>query len=215
VSLILEALRKLDREKAGGDKGLLVIGAQTWARPEPRLRARALLLGGLAAALGLAAYLLLRPPAAPAPDAAARPKPVPATASRVAARDAAVGTEVPLPGGPSASPAAVGLASSSPSAQARVAPTPTHAPPSPARSPASTAPPRVEAPPAREPPATPASAAPQLVLQAISRKDGRAFAMINGRTLYEGESFDGFRVVRIGEAEVEVEAAGRRATLRF
>ena len=36
MSLILEALRKLDRDKAAPERGLVVTGASTWARPEER-----------------------------------------------------------------------------------------------------------------------------------------------------------------------------------
>ena len=40
-------------------------------------------------------------------------------------------------------------------------------------------------------------------------------ALINERLVFEGDSFDGIRVIRIGEAEVEVEVKGERRVLRF
>ena len=40
-------------------------------------------------------------------------------------------------------------------------------------------------------------------------------ALINDRLLFEGDSFDGIKVLRIGEAEVEVEVHGKRRVLRF
>ena len=40
-------------------------------------------------------------------------------------------------------------------------------------------------------------------------------ALINERLVFEGDSFDGVRVLRIGEAEVEVEVHGTRRVLRF
>jgi hypothetical protein len=39
--------------------------------------------------------------------------------------------------------------------------------------------------------------------------------MINDRLVFEGDSFEGVRVLRIGDAEVEVEVHGQRRVLRF
>jgi hypothetical protein len=75
--------------------------------------------------------------------------------------------------------------------------------------------------PATEPkapsPAPPADeeAAPELRLNAISTQDGRPVAILNDRLVREGDAFDGIRVLRIGEAEVEVEVNGRRVVVRF
>ncbi|MFI4942881.1 MAG: hypothetical protein ACHP85_06440, partial [Burkholderiales bacterium] len=55
----------------------------------------------------------------------------------------------------------------------------------------------------------------ELRLSAISRRDGKPVALINDRLVFEGDSFDGVRVIRIGEAEVEVEVKGQRRVLRF
>jgi hypothetical protein len=71
------------------------------------------------------------------------------------------------------------------------------------------------------PPAAPAlrEAAPpagdELRLNAISERDGRPMALINDRLVFEGDSFDGVKILRIGGAEVEVEVRGRRRVLRF
>ena len=54
-----------------------------------------------------------------------------------------------------------------------------------------------------------------LRLTAISQRDGRPVALINDRLVFEGDSFDGVRVIRIGESEVEVEVRGERRVLRF
>jgi hypothetical protein len=40
-------------------------------------------------------------------------------------------------------------------------------------------------------------------------------ALINDRLLFEGDSFDGVKVLRIGQAEVEVEVRGKRRVLTF
>jgi hypothetical protein len=63
-------------------------------------------------------------------------------------------------------------------------------------------------------PAQPAEAG-TLRLNAISQRDGRPVALINDRLLFEGDSFDGVKVLRIGDAEVEVEVHGKRRVLRF
>jgi hypothetical protein len=69
--------------------------------------------------------------------------------------------------------------------------------------------------------ATPSEAArptpppPEIRLNAISVRDGRPIALINDRLVREGDSFDGIRILRIGEAEVEVEVRGQRRVIRF
>jgi hypothetical protein len=60
-----------------------------------------------------------------------------------------------------------------------------------------------------------ASPAPDLRLNAISQQDGRPVAILNDRLVREGDSFDGIRVLRIGEAEVEVEVGGVRRVIGF
>jgi hypothetical protein len=40
-------------------------------------------------------------------------------------------------------------------------------------------------------------------------------ALINDRLVFEGDGFDGVRILRIGETEVEVEVRGERRVLRF
>jgi hypothetical protein len=88
------------------------------------------------------------------------------------------------------------------------------APPSPFAAPAA-APATTLAPgPAQPAMPTPAPSA-VLVLQAISEKDGRPVAIINDRLMREGDEFDGARLVRIGEAEVELEINGVVRVLRF
>ena len=61
-----------------------------------------------------------------------------------------------------------------------------------------------------------ASADPDdLRLTAISQRDGRPVALINDRLVFEGDSFDGITVIRIGDAEVEVDVKGQRKLIRF
>lgn len=166
MSLILEALRKLEREKPVAERGFLVVAAP--GQDKRRWELLRLLAGvGIgAAAAGLYSWRASVPPAGPAfpaPDAMA----------------AAASAHTP-------------------------APAPSIAPPP-------TAPmvPRRQASAAAQP------GEPALVLQAITQQDGRAVALISDRVLREGDEVQGARVVRIGEAEVEIEFQGRRITLRF
>jgi hypothetical protein len=65
-------------------------------------------------------------------------------------------------------------------------------------------------------PGRPTQATPgEIRLNAISVRDGHPVAILNDRLVREGDSFDGIRVVRIGEAEVEVEVGGVRKILTF
>jgi hypothetical protein len=63
--------------------------------------------------------------------------------------------------------------------------------------------------PAPKPPST------ELRLHALTQRDGHWVAVLNDRLVREGDEFDGIRVVRIGETEVEVEVAGERRILTF
>ena len=191
MSLILEALKKLEREKGAPDRGFLVLahlpGAtapQRWwvAAAVASLAVIAVVAGGLVwwrAGAG-------RGPAAP-----------PATAPEAMRRPAAESApQTPI----AAAPATV----SAPAPQPRVV-----APP---REPQRAA--RAAAP--RPAPAdSPEPAAVELHLNAISRQDGAPVAIINDRLVREGDSFDGVRILRIGEAEVEVEVRGVRRVIGF
>ncbi len=68
-------------------------------------------------------------------------------------------------------------------------------------------------------PAVPAAAVPRLaapfVLQAISSRDGRPVAVLNGRTLFEGDVFEGITVIKIGADSVEIEVDGKVQIIRF
>jgi hypothetical protein len=86
---------------------------------------------------------------------------------------------------------------------------PTHASPEPATG---AAPGAEDAPPPAGEPRTPPD---DIRLSAISEKDGRPVALINDHLVFEGDSVDGVKILRIGEAEVEVEVRGRRRVLRF
>jgi len=202
VSLILEALKKLERERKTPQRGFLVTTPAAWpSRGEGGLRA-AYVLAGLAVAAGvLGAWLVL---------GRARPRPVEA---------------VPAPPAAALRPLPPALSLPAPATSLRrfpgSSPPPSSTPPAAAAPAATLAAAATEAaPPAelaseRPEDAPPPSGPTELSLQAISRKDGKPVAVLSGRLVYEGDAFDNVRVVRIGEAEVEVEVDGQRRVLGF
>ena len=229
MSLILDALRKLEREKAAHEPGVLVVGSVPWGGTS---RTRHLLLAaGAAAVLAAGVFVgwLLRP-AAPPPATAALPAAAP--------RPAELGprpTPAPMPAPVATAPGRYELPSAPPVRLSRPLPA------APARAdraasalpdpkPAAPTPgPAAESLPAPVPAESisvapgaagvvetaPAAAPDELRLTAISQRDGRPVALINDRLVFEGDSFDGVRVLRIGPTEVEVEVDGGKRVIRF
>jgi hypothetical protein len=218
VSLILEALKKLEREKRSAEPGFLVLGPTSWAGGTRGTRgAMFALIAGLAllaTALGILAWRNAGRGAAPA--------------SRVAttATPAAVPAEPPVVGPGAYVPPAQAIAPE-PMPIATPLPAPTMAATAPAAAPADASGRTENAPQAvrvseaavqavAEPPQPAPSAEPaRFRLQAISVRDGKPVAVLNDRLVYEGESIDGVTVVRIGEAEVELEVDGRPLIISF
>jgi hypothetical protein len=226
MSLILDALRKLERQKAEHEPSVLVVGSVPWGGTSRTKHLRLAVGAAVVLASGVLVGWLLRPAAPPSATAA-----LPAAAPRSAEpTPRPTPTSTPPPVGtagaqyelPSAPP--VRLSRPVPAAPGRVEratsalPDPTPAPPTPEPAP--------ESPPAPAPAESisiapgvvetaPAAAPDELRLTAISQRDGRPVALINDRLVFEGDSFDGVRVLRIGETEVEVEVRGVRRVLRF
>jgi hypothetical protein len=190
VSLIFEALKKLEREKESPDRGVVVVAPGAWGEREPRSRSRtAAAVGLVLLGLGLAAFALRPRPRAPEPAAAASPSRPPATLA--AERDPA--------------PTARRSSEDVPPPQPRlVVPT--------AAAPRAAAPETVELTP---PPEPVAPHEPEFRLNAISTREGQPVALLNDRLVREGDMFGGVRVVRIGEDYVEIEVKGERRTIRF
>ncbi len=253
MSLILDALRKLEREKDAREPGVLVVGSVPWG--ERSRASRVLLVAGAAGvlALAVAAGWMLRPvrvapsPAAPvAAPATVPPRPAPTLpppaptlpaisvsptepppppirisrppAQRLPVAPAASGATAP-PAAAQVGPATVPAAPSEPATPAPATETGAIGIHPPVAAPASP-PTAVELSSAPVPPAT--QAAPStppapggLRLNAISQRDGRPVALINDRLVFEGDSFDGVKVLRIGDTEVEVEVRGEKRVLRF
>jgi len=186
LSLILEALKKLDREKKVPDRGFLVVGAVPWPAPRPRRWTPLLFVVAAGAAAGSALWLAWQ--ARGHEEAPARA--VTSTTMAAAAPRAAAVPVVAAP--PSTLP---------PLVESRV----------PGTRPAAERPAEADrraAAPATEP-------AGGLLLQAISERDGKPIAVLNSRVVHEGDRFDGVTVVRIGADEVEIEVQGQRRVLRF
>jgi hypothetical protein len=192
VSLIFEALKKLEREKESPERGVVIVGPGAWGEREPRSRARvAAALGLVLLGLGLAAFALRGRSGPPAP-----PLSEPAAPPLESAEAPAVPAEAPL-----------------------VAPSVRETPPPPTRLVVPTpAVPRAAAPEtiAISPPPDPVvPSEPQFRLNAISTRDGRPVALLNDRLVREGDVIEGVRVLRIGDDFVEIEVRGERRTIRF
>lgn len=192
MSLVLEALKKLDREKGRDERGFVVMAAAPWP-PRAARRWPAWAALGVAVAGAIAALLAVRAqrapaPAMPIPSAAAATAPavaVPAPATRIERSSAAEGVAgtVPAP-----------------------------------RTPAAEAPREIAPPAATSGRAVPTvSPAPDagLRLQAVSERDGQPIAIVNDRLVRVGDEVEGMRVLAIRATEVDVEIKGHRTTLRF
>jgi hypothetical protein len=193
VSLILDALKKLEHEKNAREPGVLVVGSVPWGERR-RSRLPLALAAAALVALASAGWWWLRPSRHPTAAAPASVSPAPAPSPVV-------------PVTPTAPPPPVTLApwSAPPAPPARQ-----HAVPTLDEAPGPPSPPEGAA------AATGTRPAPDdLRLNAITRRDGRPVALVNDRLVFEGDSFDGVKVLRIGEAEVEVEVRGQRRVLRF
>lgn len=192
MSLILEALRKLDREKQTPERGFLVMAPAVWPSRDEGRRRWAWTAVAIAALVVLASAWAGRTPGTRA-------------------------SEPPVPMPKAAVPAAL-VAAPLPSLPGTAAPAPPVAAPADPEPSASVAPPPAATATAATLPATPRglpAAAPALVLQAISERDGRPVALINDRLLREGDEIDGARLVKIDAASVELEYQGRRMALHF
>jgi hypothetical protein len=198
VSLIFEALKKLDREKDAPDRGVVVVGAGAWGEREPRSRARvSAALGLVLLGLGVAAFALR------SRQAPARPEPAQAVAPQASPEAPTVPIEAPLVTQPSSE----GAGAVAPPPPPRLV-VPTAAPPRAAAAALETVEPT-------PPPDPVVPHEPQFRLNAISARDGRPVALLNDRLVREGDMIEGVRVLHIGEDYVEIEVKGERRTIRF
>jgi hypothetical protein len=229
VSLILEALKKLERERDTPHRGFLVLGPVAW--PEPgRARVWTAAAGAAVGVLVLAVVLLWawrsREGSAhltqSSPAAAIAPAPAPPAT-------VALPPLASVPGGPRLTPPAPrdgvfpGVAPRrAPDTARRDGADAATTPGTSGREPAETVQPLVDEETKPEPTDEDRAADAQAQarsggfhLTAISRRDGRPIAVLNDRFVHEGDVFDNVRVVRIGDDEVEIEVNGERQVVRF
>jgi hypothetical protein len=199
VSLILDALKKLERDKEAREPNVLVVGSVPWGT---RARSRVpLAAAAVAVSLGALLAVAFWPRHRTAAPATAAPSP---------------SAFSPAPPATGAAPAVPARATAAPGGGAPTAPEPRR-PSTPWARPdalkdqaAEGAEAAGEAATRRNPPGT-----EELRLNAISQRDGRPVALINDRLVFEGDGFDGVRILHIGESEVEVEVRGVKRVLRF
>lgn len=190
MSLILEALRKLEKEKQAPERGFLVVAASAWPATSRHAGRVAMVAATLSVvAIGSAVWLWPRWGRRGVGHEAGAGSSVPAIAALPATPRPPAPTPIPLPTAPAVLPPLA-----RPEAALRPSPLPR----------ASAAPRGAERP-----------SPPALVLEAISERDGRPIALVSDHLVREGDAFDGVTIVRIGEAEVEVEWQGQRRILRF
>jgi hypothetical protein len=184
--LILEALRKLERDKDAPGRGFVVMTHVPWARGGGR--SRLVGMGGLALAVAVGALAVTLWRGRGAKPAGAEAKSVSTTPPPATPQPARVANPAPFE---AKALAIESLRTTAPATTTTSAPMAAAAPKS-------------------QPPSPPA-----LRLNAISQQDGRPVAVLNDRLIREGDVFDGIRVIRIGETEVEVEVRGQRQVLTF
>jgi hypothetical protein len=215
VSFILDALKKLEREKDTREPGVVMVGPVPWGGRDRRRRAPGLAAAGVVMLLALgAAFLWLRSGrVSPSDGGADAQTAAPATETATAAPDAAPAREAGAI--PPLSPDGEGARS----VEAELETPPPRKTLSPStRDTPLVVPDEGEGIPPENAAAEPAplpSAEPEYRLTAISSRDGHPIALLNDRLVREGDSFDGVTVVEIGETSVEIEVDGQRQTIGF
>lgn len=198
MSLIFEALKKLEREKDAPDRGVVVVGPGAWGERERPSRARvAAALGLVLLGLGLGAFALRARTGTP-------PPPVPrADAAPQAPVAGKISLEAPIP---VEAPVVGRSAAEAPPPPPRLV-VPTARPAPAAAEPETTA--------LTPPPDPVVPREPEFRLNAISTREGRPVALLNDRLVREGDVIEGVRVLHIGDDYVEIEVKGERRTIRF
>lgn len=220
MSFILDALKKLEREKQTREPEVVVVGPVPWGGADHKGGRRWLFLSGVAVAalVGGAGWWLAsgsRFDAAPKPmptslpeaeamtarpdEPAPRAQHEPPTAPRRTAAPAPPPRRLGLPGNEKGTPRSEGP---EPTVSQRSAPS------------------AVETAVVVEdvPLASPAADDLEDVafrLSAISTRDGEPVALLNDRLVREGDAFGGVRILRIGTTEIEIEVDGERRTIGF
>lgn len=231
MSLILEALRKLERDRHTQERGFLVLAPPAWTPAGERAWPRAAAIAGMAAlAGGAVAALVLWPGRTPPSSASAIGAPADSTATPLQAADPSLRTPPPTADAPfvpatAAGPRVAWPKERTPAARPVAAPSARETVAAQAEDTSGTTAPAEaeehaaapdEEPAAAEPaPATAAGSPATLRLEAIAERDGQPVAVVNGRMVRVGDPIGTATVVRIGAGEIELETEGRRQILRF
>ncbi len=222
MSFILDALKKLEREKQTREPEVVVVGPVPWGGADHRGGRRWLFLSGVAVAaiVGGAGWWL-----GSGSHFDAAPKPMP-TSLPEAGPIAATPAEPPprVQPEPPATPRRAAAPTPAPAPRRLGLPgnekgTPEAETPEPTVSERSAPPPAETAVVVEDlPPASPAADDAEDVafrLSAISTQDGEPVALLNDRLVREGDAFGGVRILRIGATEIEIEVDGERRTVGF
>jgi hypothetical protein len=201
LSLIFEALKKLDREKQAPERGFLVVGASGWGASR---RARMLPIAAALGAAGLAGFVFAQWAQRPRVEPV-RTAPIP---SAVPAASVAPSSVAP----PTAPPST--YVAPYPPAVARGGPPPATAPrTAERRDPATASPPTPAVAAAAAAAAAPVE--PTFTLQAVTEQNGQPVAIVNGQLVRVGDTVEGAQVLRIDAQAVELEKGGRRIVVSF
>ena len=216
MSFILDALKKLEREKQTREPDVVMVGPVPWGGADRNRARRALVVSVVALAMiagGTVWWLASGSGSSPAPAsgtagggaASAPPRSSPGTASRAAAE-----TQEPSPTITPSAPAPRRL--DLPVAETMASGVQELTDPE-GSSRATTGTPVIA-----EDESTAVSTEHQETefhLSAISKRDGEPIALLNDRLVREGDAFDGVRILRIGTTEIEIEVDGERRTIGF
>lgn len=232
MSFILDALKKLEREKATRDPNVVMVGPVPWGgsdRSHFRRKLGLALVGLGVVVAGVSWWLASGPEPAPSTATAV---PEPTAAAAVVRPETAIQSSSPEPPAlPAARPADAPAPRSVALPGAPAAAPPVSEPDPPEASPSEAVPqtvsdlPGVPAPVdealvAEDPLPSPVDEttspdATELRLSAISSRDGQPVALLNDRLVREGDAFGKIRILRIGTTEVEIEVDGERRTIGF
>jgi hypothetical protein len=211
MSFILDALRKIDRERpAQGPNAGSFTGATTTSRDEARHRREVAVTASVAVASALltaVAFTLVSRSGvqteSPSRDAALAPAALPSQTLRLETR------ELPPVPRPREEAAEIDVAAPATERDSVAIPDPVESKETESRS-------HSETDPTPEPEGEmedPSPGFPQLVLQGTSFINGIAVAVISDRRVFEGDTIEGAVVIRIDERSVELEFEGHRFTI--
>jgi hypothetical protein len=242
MSFILDALKKLEREKEARDPGVVMVQPVPWGERDRRRRGSGLAIAGTVLVLVLGgSFLWLRSegdppapgdeggePASAATDAETPAVPEPAPPPEAGPADRTGRTEPPPPSDvtpppsrallpPGGEPAPLAPEAPPVASDEPIPPDARGVAPTPSEE--SLVVPSIAdsavAPPQGPPQPPDTAPEPEFRLTAISSRDGQPIALLNDRLVREGDRFGDILILEIGETSIEIEVNGERKTLGF